>query len=133
MWNDGELAILDAIGERLRTRGWASFVTVEWLLADWKQLAGEVQSYGLTVDDYTNDLTTRDGLAIVILECPSALRDRLQAAIEDADVRFREGTVEDCDGLLGEYFSIAQNCGWWWKRIPKAGPLAEALVAEKRR
>jgi len=32
-----------------------------------------------------------------------------------------------------EYFFIAQDCGWWWKRIPRAGSLAEALVAEKRR
>ena len=131
MWNEEERAVLRSIGASLRSRGWAHFVTVERLIANWQGMAREAGQYENEVDDYTNDLTSRDGLAIVLSECPSPLRERLQALIDEADDFFRQGTVEDPDGRLGRYFRIDDRSGWWWKRRPRAGPLADYLLAEK--
>jgi hypothetical protein len=119
---------LDAIGDRLRASGWASFVTVDRLVEDWCQFADEAGQYQLTVDDYTNDLTARDGIELALHECPPVLRGRLQAVIDAADERFRAGTVDDAEGSVARYFRVDDGSGWWWKRRPKAGPLADFLL-----
>ena len=132
MWNEMERPILDRIGDRLRAAGWASFVTVERLMRDWRDLSEEAGQYPATVDDYTNDLTARDGLELALRECPPLLRDRLQAVIDAADERFKAGTVDDNEGRVARYFRVDDGSGWWWKRRPKAGPLADFLLAGDR-
>jgi hypothetical protein len=64
-----ELSVLDRIGAHLRSSGWADFVTVDRLLRDWQWVAREAGQYQDIVDDYTNDVTARDGLEIVLGEC----------------------------------------------------------------
>ncbi len=122
-------AVLDEIGTSLRARGWADFVTVTWLLGSWRDLALEVRQYTATVDDYTNDLTARDALEIVLAECPEPLRTKLKSAIEQADKEFLAGTQDDADHSLETYFRINPSSGWWWKRTPRSGSLAEYLAA----
>ncbi|HEY2048509.1 MAG TPA: hypothetical protein VGH03_04155 [Caulobacteraceae bacterium] len=119
-----EQAVLDELGRRLRAEGWANHVTVEWLLAAWGELSGSVAGYELTVDDYANELMARDGLEWTLGACADPLRAKLQAWIEAADGVFIAATEPDDDGSLGR---ADETSGWWWKRRPKTGPLADSL------
>jgi hypothetical protein len=132
MWNEAERAVLDSIGASLQSRGWAKFITVERLIRDWQRVARRAGDYQDTVDDYTNDLTARDGLAIVLSECPSPLRERLRPLIDDADNCFRDGTIDDQEGRLSRFFRIDHDSGWWWKRRPRVGPLADYLLGAEK-
>ena len=73
-----EQAILDEIDRNLRAQGWAKHVTVEWLLREWRTLSTTVDRYMLTIDDYTNDLTSRDGLEIALANCHGPLQSRVR-------------------------------------------------------
>lgn len=50
----------------LRGEGWADFTSLSRELAAWGRLADEVSIYRATVDDYTNDLCSRDYLAALM-------------------------------------------------------------------
>jgi hypothetical protein len=126
-----ELAMLDEIGRRLRSDGWAAYVTVVRLLRDWQALAMSADRYVATIDDYTNDLTARDGLEIALGQCQGPLHAKLKASIEQADGEFRARTRNDDDNALGQFYRIGESAGWWWKRRPAAGPLAEYLATTR--
>jgi hypothetical protein len=123
-----EKATLDEMGRDLRTQGWATHVTVERLLRDWKELAESVDRYTLTVDDYTNDLTARDGLELVLARCAEPLRSKIRVIVEAADKEFRSRTLEDDSGAVARHFRVTDVSGWWWRRKPARGPLADYLA-----
>ena len=122
-----EEATLEEISHRLGARGWAKHVTAQRLLSDWRELSMSVDRCEMTVDDYTNDLISRDGLEVVLSECPEPLCTKLRLSIEIADNQFLARTLEDVEHTLGQYFQIDQSSAWWWHRRPTAGPLAEYL------
>lgn len=33
------------------------------------------------------------------------------------------------DGMIGEFHRIVDRSGWWWRRRPRSGPLADYLAA----
>jgi hypothetical protein len=123
-----EEAILDQISSRLRAQGWAKHVTVESLLRDWQKLSVSVDRYPMVVEDYLNDLTARDGLEIVLADCPEVLRPKVEHAIGEADKEFFARTQADLERTLERCFRIDELSGWWWRRRPAAGPLAEFLT-----
>jgi hypothetical protein len=118
---------LDELTERLHAAGWATHVTVPGLLANWKELSGNVDDYRLTIDDYTNDLTSRDALAIVVPWASTGLRDVLAVQIDASDDDFRARTVDDNGVSVGRFFSPRNGDGWWWRRMPASGALAAYL------
>lgn len=126
-FDTSERATLDRIDGRLRAQGWAKHVTTVRLLRDWQALCTSVNRYRGTIDDYTNDLTTRDGLEVVLRECDEPLRTKLVTLIEQADGEFLAATQVDTGRVLRRYFRINESSEWWWKRTPTAGPLAEYL------
>jgi len=126
-FDPAEQASLAEIGRRLHAEGWANHVTVAWMLAEWDELSRAVDGYDLSVDDYTNDLTARDGLEWTLSECGQALRAKLSSWIEVADRTFIARTQMDDDSALGSHFRVDESSGWWWKRRPMQGPLADSL------
>ena len=122
-----EQAALEEIDQSLRAQGWAAHAKVTWLLREWQALSASVDRYDLTIDDYTNDLTARDGLEIALATCPEPLRSKLERVVESADEQFVTRTQEDIGHTLGRYFRIDEASGWWWKRTPDVGQLAELL------
>lgn len=112
---------------RLHDAGWSSQVTVERLLQEWEQLAGEVGDYVATIDDYTNDLTARDALDRILLWASDAFKPVLAKRIAAADERFRTATSDDEGLAVGRYFTIERHPGWWWRRRPTTGPLSTYL------
>jgi hypothetical protein len=112
----------------LREEGWADHTSIARELDTWTQLAVQVDRYGLTVDDYTNDLCSRDYLAEVTARASAELRAAISGRLAAADDRFRASTVEDTDHRLGRWFRIGPDRAWWWHRRPSSGPLADFLA-----
>ncbi|WP_164093736.1 hypothetical protein, partial [Stenotrophomonas maltophilia] len=83
--------------------------------------------YGLTIENYSNDLWVRDGLEYALNECDEPLSTKLKLAIAEADNDFLARTEADLEQRLGRHCHL--NEGWWWKRRPKAGPMAEFLAS----
>jgi hypothetical protein len=122
-----EQAILDRIERSLHAQGWAKHDTADGLLRDWRVLSVSVDRYRFTIDEYTDDLTGRDALEIVLSECDEPLRAKLLLSIDQADSEFLARTQRDTESVLARFFRIDESSGWWWKRIPAAGPLADYL------
>lgn len=116
-----------ALTQRLHDDGWASHVTVGRLLQEWGQLAGEADHYELTIDDYTNDVTARDAIELLLSWCSEDFGTWARPVVQEADQRFLERTAPDEEGVLGRYFRIGEDAGWWWRRRPMSGPLGNYL------
>jgi hypothetical protein len=112
----------------LQELGWANHASLDREVRIWTRLSEEVNTYTATVDDYTNDLCSRDYLSEVTSRASSDLRAAIEGQVALADMRFRTSTVEDQDGRLGLYFRIRPEDGWWWHRRPSSGPLADYLA-----
>lgn len=125
--SDSDRKVLIVIEDQLHSEGVAGHVTVRGLLRTWSWLADQAADYGDSVDDYTNDLTTRDILERALVMAPEPLRALLSVEIEAADRRFRDSTVPDELGKLGQYFQVDRREGWWWRRVPRTGSLASHL------
>lgn len=55
----------------------------------------------------------------------ATLREELSA---NSDEMFLQFTRNDDDGRLAEYIDPAStDLGWWWRRIPQSGPVADDL------
>jgi hypothetical protein len=131
-----ERAVLDEVDRDLSAqgwgKGWAVPLTVVWLLRNWQIIAEKVNQYDLTIDDYTNDLTTRDALDIVLVKCAEPLRTKLKIYIETCDREFIARTEEDIENTMGRFYLIDTSSEWWWRRKPKRGLLAQYLADEGR-
>jgi hypothetical protein len=111
----------------LRAEGWADATSLARELYTWGRLAQEINTYTATVDDYTNDLCSRDYLTAMAARASSGLRIAIEEQVTPTDKLFRMATVEDTDGRLGRYYRIERKDGWWWHRRPSSGPLADYL------
>lgn len=112
----------------MRAAGWASHTSLDREVRSWNRLAAEVNTYEATVDDYTNDLCSRDYLEEFASRASDDLRANILERIAGADEMYAGATVEDTEGLLGEYYRIDLKDGWWWRRRPSSGPLAGWLT-----
>lgn len=112
----------------MRSAGWADHVTVLKLLDDWQRLSTSVDRYEFTIDDYTNDLCSRDGLDVALRRAAPSVRIKLQRHIDLADREFVARTRDDAGAAVGRYHRVDASSGWWWKRKPFVGPLADCLA-----
>ncbi len=117
----------------LRAHDWAEHTSLDREVEVWTRLAAEVTTYALSIDDYTNDLCSRDYLAELIVHASSGLRDSVRERVAPADEVFRAATVTDADGQLARHIRIGPDNGWWWHRRPATGPLADFLASFPRR
>jgi hypothetical protein len=69
---------LDALIDRLHAEGWSQHTRPIELLFGWERLAEEVSNYRLTIDDFTNDLTARDGLELLLGWASPLLAEELE-------------------------------------------------------
>lgn len=111
----------------MRAAGWAGHTSLDREVRSWNQLSAEVNTYEATVDDYTNDLCSRDYLASFTSSASEDLRAKVQQRIAGADATFRAATTDDAEALLAKYYRVDLKDGWWWRRRPSSGPLAEWL------
>jgi hypothetical protein len=113
----------DPIRRFLRARGVADHVVeggLDGLVTSWEQVAAHIeQGYDLTLDDYLNDLDTRQILEVVLAAMPEPdgpLLDRMRAA----DDRVRAATVPVRQCVWGEGASPGWSSrrNWWYFVIP---------------
>jgi hypothetical protein len=109
----------DTVRDYLRLRGAASHVVaggLEGLLESWERIVEQVEvGYPFTLDDYLNDLDTRDLLEGAIDRTPDA--DAARARLTAADARLRSSLVPADECLWGA--GVADDEGWsrnthWW-------------------
>ncbi len=117
----------DRIRQYLRRRGCSPTIVkggLEGLLKHWQGTVEAVgEGYDLTMDDYLNDMDTRDILAGALDVLNSDQRTAAEAHLEKLDRRFRDLTVE-CGPVWGE--QVAKENGhdpgdhWWYFRRPRS-------------
>ena len=103
-------------------------LTFDSLLARWSDFVEEVEDgYADSIDDYANDLTTRDSLERLLSNLPPELAAKLTADVAPIDRRFERATTDDDKGMIRKFFNPRD--GWWWTRLPRKieGTLAATL------
>lgn len=127
-----DLASVDRAARELHARGWSQPFSLDQMLASWTRLVSEVeQGYDAWVDDYTNDLTCRDWLALAWPLLSPRVQEARQGELNAADERFVACTDDDGGRAIGRYYRVEATDGWWWRRRPTstAGMLAAELAA----
>jgi hypothetical protein len=104
----GLKAALEALANRIGTP-----VTLDGLLRDWQNFIAEIEhGYGLSLYDYTNDLSVRDRLDELMTTVSGQLRPKLEARLAPLDARFQKATEVAPAPLMARPQS-------WWRRIPR--------------
>jgi hypothetical protein len=104
----------------LEAAGWRK-ATLNERVADWESLVSEVEEgYGMTVDDYTNDLAVRQWLTLALPMLTPRLQTSLVDRLEPLDERFMRATVIPARHMPGAGDA-------WHYRLPRVlnGELAE--------
>jgi hypothetical protein len=101
--------------------------TVPDLIGRWFRIVDDVAAgYDDVIDEYTNDLTVRGILEDFIQQAPSDLAERMRALLEPIDARFRAATRPDEQETVLRFYRA--DDGWWWRRVPVEGELADYLA-----
>jgi len=91
--------------------------TLDRLLNRWSRFVSKVETgYRLSIYNYTNDLSIRDFLQVILNNCPKNLHDRLIEWTESWDNRLILVTKQVEKPLLPPL--AEEELGWWWFRIP---------------
>src|SRR6266853_5852883 len=108
--NDSDRQIVSTILTGYSSGSSKSRLTLEHLLAQWTRIAERMQSlYDMSLNDFLNDVSTRDVLQELIERLSHTSRTRLAAMLEPIDATFKSGTVEVAY-LKGDH--------WWNHRLP---------------
>jgi hypothetical protein len=118
----------DAVRRFLRGRGCPDDVVaggIEGLIAEWERIAGDVErGYSLGLDDYLNDLDTRQLLEQALSFAPAAAREALAGRILAADERMKRCVAPTDECLWGRRVAEAEGWtpdeNWWYFGIPRA-------------
>jgi hypothetical protein len=103
-------------------------ITFNKLIKLWGDFITEVETgYCSSIDEYTNDLTSRDLIDELLQAVPDSTRSKLTTQVDSLDQRFLRATQRDIRQLLGKRFKVGAS--WWWSRIPVllTGTLASDL------
>lgn len=84
------------------------------LTSSWRTFVASVErGYGDSIYDYTNDLTVRDRMALVLDEVSDEVRAVVEPELVTIDARFVEATGPSQVPIPG-----GDGRGWWWWRVP---------------
>lgn len=105
-------------------------VSLESLIDGWAHLVQDIEKgYGLSIYDYTNDLSVRDVLDSIIDKLPKELAVEIEKCLREWDDRFWDSTRSVQLPIVP---TLAKGKGWRWFRVPKKllGELREDLLSE---
>jgi hypothetical protein len=125
-----------AAGEFLHQRGWRKAFTVQEMVDKWAWLVAKVESgYRDLVDEYTNDLYSRNWLHEAWPILPDRAIVPWTPQLRALDERFRAATIFDDGIALSQYHQISSfdpEDMWWWRRRPRllVGDFGRALHRE---
>ncbi len=124
----------DPVRDYLRRSG-ASYAVVaqglRGLVENWERVVAQViEGYNLTLDDYLNDMDSRQLLANALELTPDEVRNAFLPRVSDADMRIRLNLVGAGRCLWGNI--VAEEEGWdeernWWyfERPRNPGPVLQ--------
>jgi hypothetical protein len=82
-----------------------------------------------TEHDFAAALHMRDFVQTALDRLPPTLRERMQQVVAGTDEQFRSYTVDDPRGRMATVAGVdLAGRGWWWRRVPGTGPIAEDLA-----
>ncbi len=91
-------------------------LTLPLLLERWENFVNKVEDgYDESIYEYTNDLSIRDLLQIVIDNSPLILRNKLIGTLQVWDERFVKSTEKSEHPVLP---GKKKSQTWWWFRVP---------------
>lgn len=79
-------------------------------------------------DDLVGALLARDRIETAMPTPTDHDISELLPTLAVADELFRLFTAPDETKLIGEVCSADARVSWWWKRVPKSGPIREELL-----
>jgi hypothetical protein len=82
-------------------------------------------------DDYYTFVSWREAIDDVLSALGEADASVIRSAVEPADVRFKNVTIDDGGRAMSEKFTIKAE-RWYWRRVPTNGPIARSLGTEIR-
>jgi hypothetical protein len=89
------------------------------LVTAWESTTADIEKISRRgIDEYLYDLMSRDTLAFAIEQFPADRLQSLRRRVELADQSLLNQTAEDIGGLLGTFYRLRPDDGWWWRRIP---------------
>jgi len=126
---DGARELQLLVEEQRPQMGFADHVTADRLIEGWEWLVDEVEAgYDDIVEEYANDLSTRDILDRLLAVASPALARTLRNWVEALDRRFFAATTEASEPFHGAADPTSPYAAsrWHW-RVPKklVGALAE--------
>ncbi len=87
-----------------------------------------------TADDLVATLYLRDFVKKGERDLPEDLTAAVRQAIGPIDAAFTEFTTQDSEGLLRRWVGDDElGEGWWWGRVPLAGPVLDDLLELRER
>ena len=109
--------------------GWQAHV--RRFLVEFDSDPGDRDVWG--VHDYIGALHLRDALERGLDLLGGIERDDAALQVGDTDRQLKAKTEPDHDGLIYRHVSPAEGGdGWWWRRIPVAGPVRDELDTQAR-
>ncbi|MFJ5972751.1 hypothetical protein [Streptomyces sp. NPDC093060] len=77
------------------------------------------------IDEYANDMQTRERVGEVALRLPLDLGREIRGVLDDLDLRLWGLTVPDDEGVIVSQYVPGRDVSrtpWWWRRIPNPAP-----------
>ena len=82
-----------------------------------------------TEHDLAAALHMRDFVQMALDRLPSTLRERMRQVVAATDEQFRSYTIDDPRERMAVVAGIdLAGRGWWWRRVPENGPIAQDLA-----
>jgi len=91
-------------------------ISLSYLMTKWSRFVTKVEKeYHLSIDDYTNSVSTRNLIQEILDACPE--NTSLKEWVSEWDNRFIKSTEVLDEPLLP--LLQKEKSGWWWFRFPK--------------
>lgn len=125
----------DPVRDYLRRSGAPYSVVAQGLrglVENWERIVSQVlEGYPLTLDDYLNDMDSRQLLANALELAPPQVRDAFLPRVHDADLRIRLNLVAASRCLWGSIVAAEEGWdperNWWYFEQPRnPGPALKA-------
>jgi hypothetical protein len=122
LFSEAEIAEIEARPVQLSTKRSRDAID---LAAAW---AHQVEKIG-DERELAGSLLLRDFLQEALDGLRPPLRERLTDWVAGVDDRYRALTVDDPAGRMALVAAVdPTGRGWWWRRLPDTGPIAEDLA-----
>jgi hypothetical protein len=128
------LALLIEVEARYGGKAWPVLELIDAWAARVLKLLNDIDA-GLTtadaeawsIHDLIGSFYLRDSIENSLSSVKGVAAGRRVASLEAVDRLFRGMTTEDAYGIVRLVEQDGPGDGWWWNRVPSAGPIADEI------